>query len=46
MTNMFAAAVGLAPFKDNFWTTETQPGNVYSMYTCRGIHMNDVGLIV
>jgi len=31
VTNMFADALGLAPFKDNFWTTEHQPGNVYSM---------------
>ena len=26
-TSMFAEAVGVAPFKDNFWTTSVQPGN-------------------
>lgn len=26
---MFADAVGLAPFKDDFWTTAVQPGNPY-----------------
>ena len=27
---MLAHAVGLAPFKDNFWSTSVQPGNPYS----------------
>ncbi|KAI0227999.1 hypothetical protein LSAT2_021487 [Lamellibrachia satsuma] len=26
-TSLFAHALGLAPFKDNFWTTGVQPGN-------------------
>ena len=26
-TSMFAEAVGVAPFKDDFWTTGVQPGN-------------------
>ncbi|KAK3085506.1 hypothetical protein FSP39_004325 [Pinctada imbricata] len=27
ISSMFAHALGLAPFKDTFWTTKTQPGN-------------------
>lgn len=26
---MVAHALGVAPFKDNFWTTTNQPGNPY-----------------
>ncbi|XP_064616875.1 uncharacterized protein LOC135480876 [Liolophura sinensis] len=29
ISSLFADAVGLAPFKDTFWTTQTQPGNPY-----------------
>ncbi|KAH9500570.1 hypothetical protein Btru_072295 [Bulinus truncatus] len=29
ITSMFADAVGLAPYKDTFWTTTTQPGSPY-----------------
>ena len=29
-SSMFADAIGVAPFKDNFWTTAVQPGNPYS----------------
>ncbi|CAL1547276.1 unnamed protein product [Lymnaea stagnalis] len=29
ITSMFADAVGLAPSKDTFWTTEVQPGSPY-----------------
>jgi len=29
---MFAHSIGIAPFKDNFWTTKSQTGNVYSTY--------------
>ncbi|CAG5115344.1 unnamed protein product, partial [Candidula unifasciata] len=30
ITSIFADAVNLAPFKDTFWTTESQPGNPYN----------------
>lgn len=30
VTSMVAHALGVAPFKDNFWTTTNQPGNPYS----------------
>lgn len=33
ISSMFAHALGVAPFKDNFWTTTNQPGNPYSKYT-------------
>lgn len=29
MSSIFAHAVGLAPFKDVYWSTENQPGNRY-----------------
>ncbi|KAK7471361.1 hypothetical protein BaRGS_00035999 [Batillaria attramentaria] len=29
--SVFADAMGIAPFKDNFWTTEVQPGNRYKL---------------
>ncbi|XP_071096653.1 uncharacterized protein [Haliotis cracherodii] len=29
ITSLFAWALGVAPFKDNFWTTSVQPGNPY-----------------
>ncbi|XP_046560808.1 uncharacterized protein LOC124269818 [Haliotis rubra] len=29
VTSLFAWALGVAPFKDNFWTTSVQPGNPY-----------------
>lgn len=28
-TSIMHHAIGIHPFKDNFWTTQTQPGNVY-----------------
>lgn len=31
VSSLFAAAMGIAPFKDTFWTTEVQPGNPYGM---------------
>ena len=37
ITSLFADAVGLAPFKDTFWTTTNQTGNYYkgqSTSTC------------
>lgn len=30
ISSMFAHALGVAPFKDNFWTTTNQPGNPYN----------------
>ncbi|XP_050403537.2 uncharacterized protein LOC126819480 [Patella vulgata] len=30
ISSMFAHAMGVAPFKDTFWTTSTQPGNPYN----------------
>lgn len=30
VSSMLAAAIGLRPFKDTFWTTTNQPGNKYS----------------
>ncbi|XP_046547851.1 uncharacterized protein LOC124257766 [Haliotis rubra] len=30
VTSLFAWAIGVAPFKDNFWTTSVQPGNSYN----------------
>jgi hypothetical protein len=30
ISSMFAHSLGVAPFKDNFWTTTDQPGNKYS----------------
>ncbi|XP_067661068.1 uncharacterized protein [Haliotis asinina] len=29
VTSLFAWAIGIAPFKDIFWTTSVQPGNTY-----------------
>ena len=29
---MFAHAMGVAPFKDNFWSTTKQPGNPYGQH--------------
>ncbi|XP_046561027.1 uncharacterized protein LOC124270048 [Haliotis rubra] len=29
VTSVFARAIGIAPFKDNFWTTTVQPGSPY-----------------
>ncbi len=29
VSSLFADAVGIAPFKDTFWTTSDQPGNFY-----------------
>ena len=31
--SVFTQALGIAPFKDTFWTTKTQPGNTYSKDT-------------
>jgi len=31
ISSMFAHAMGVAPFKDTFWTTTTQPGNKYDL---------------
>ena len=31
ISSMFAHALGVAPFKDNFWTTSVQPGNPYGL---------------
>ncbi len=33
ISSMFADAIGLAPYKDNFWTTAVQPGNPYGELT-------------
>ena len=30
ISSLFVDSVGLAPFKDNFWSTSSQPGNPYS----------------
>jgi len=30
ISSMLAAALGLAPFKDNFWSKSKQPGNAYN----------------
>ncbi|XP_046568794.1 uncharacterized protein LOC124277168 [Haliotis rubra] len=30
ISSIFADAIGLAPFKDTFWTTTNQPGNSYN----------------
>jgi hypothetical protein len=30
ISSILAHALGVAPFKDNFWTTSYQPGNKYS----------------
>lgn len=32
VSSMFSAALGLAPFKDVYWTTSSQPGNAYGTY--------------
>ncbi|XP_050418353.2 uncharacterized protein LOC126831744 [Patella vulgata] len=29
-SSIFAEAMGIAPFKDNFWTTHDEPGNTYN----------------
>ncbi|XP_025087035.1 uncharacterized protein LOC112559815 isoform X2 [Pomacea canaliculata] len=31
VTSIFAYAMGIAPFKDTFWTAEYQPGNRYNL---------------
>ncbi|KAK6972802.1 hypothetical protein BgiMline_023964 [Biomphalaria glabrata] len=41
-TSMFADAVGLAPFKDTFWTTEKQPGSPYGSRTEKFTRLNAV----
>ena len=33
ITSMFADALGVAPFKDNFWSKKIQPGNRYRKYS-------------
>ncbi|XP_055899049.1 uncharacterized protein LOC106054416 [Biomphalaria glabrata] len=33
VTSMFVDAVGLAPYKDTFWTTQKQPGSPYKTMT-------------
>ncbi|XP_055899050.1 uncharacterized protein LOC106071759 isoform X1 [Biomphalaria glabrata] len=33
VTSMFVDALGVAPFKDTFWTTEVQPGSPYGNKT-------------
>ncbi|KAL4218854.1 hypothetical protein ACF0H5_021442 [Mactra antiquata] len=30
ISSILASALGLAPYKDTFWTTEKQPGNIYN----------------
>ncbi|XP_046547847.1 uncharacterized protein LOC124257764 isoform X1 [Haliotis rubra] len=30
VSSLFAWAIGVTPFKDNFWTTTVQPGNAYN----------------
>jgi hypothetical protein len=30
VSSILVHALGLAPFKDNFWTTAVQPGNPYN----------------
>ncbi|XP_046547869.1 uncharacterized protein LOC124257772 [Haliotis rubra] len=31
VTSLFSWSIGIAPFKDNFWTTSVQPGNGYNL---------------
>ena len=33
LTSIFAWALNLAPFKDTFWSSGTQPGNRYGLGT-------------
>ena len=33
VSSLFASSIGLAPFKDVFWTTSRQPGNPYAFTT-------------
>ncbi|XP_025087041.1 uncharacterized protein LOC112559818 [Pomacea canaliculata] len=35
VTSIFADAVGIAPFKDTFWTERVQPGNRYNLSETR-----------
>ncbi|XP_059175571.1 uncharacterized protein LOC131955451 isoform X2 [Physella acuta] len=42
ITSMFADAVGLAPFKDTFWTTEIQPGSPYKDKTEKQTMLNSL----
>ncbi|CAL1533730.1 unnamed protein product [Lymnaea stagnalis] len=42
ITSMLADAVGLAPFKDTFWTTEVQPGSPYGDKTENKTRLNCV----
>lgn len=39
---MFAYALGLAPSKDTFWTTDVQPGNRYSKIYAKFNNFNNV----
>ena len=32
ISSILAHAMAIAPFKDNFWTTTTQPGNPYGWH--------------
>lgn len=46
ITSMFADALGIAPYKDNFWTTEIQPdspyGKVDTCILCQQIYQNSI----
>ena len=36
VSSLFVDAIGVAPFKDNFWTTTDQPGNPYGGFLTVG----------
>ncbi|PVD33232.1 hypothetical protein C0Q70_04483 [Pomacea canaliculata] len=36
VSSIFAHALGIAPFKDTFWTGEIQPGNTYNLSETHG----------
>ncbi|XP_050419530.2 uncharacterized protein LOC126832705 [Patella vulgata] len=38
VSSLFAEAMGIAPYKDDFWSMEVQPGNGYSKY----LHTSDL----
>ncbi|XP_059175577.1 uncharacterized protein LOC131955455 [Physella acuta] len=42
ISSMFADAVGVAPFKDTFWTTEVQAGSPYGVKTEKHTGLNSV----
>ena len=46
VTSIFAHALGVAPYKDNHWTTTNQTGNLYSEFARCGVVTSSWSLFV